>query len=413
MFRFFYTLVLHLYALCMLPKMWKKKYRSNFLQRLGIGFPKIEKTGPLIWIHAVSLGETKAVAPLAWKLKGGAQILLSTTTATGHAEGKKNIPADWHVYLPFDLPYLIRPIVKRVSPDLVILTETDFWYHFQSVAPKVIVVNGKLSARTFARYKKMPIIAKYLLHPIDHFCVQGELYKERFMQLGIPEEKLTVTGNLKLDGHKEQPIERTDNHFVLTLGSTHDPEEKIWIPLLQKLPVKTYLVPRHPERFDEVAKMLQKAGINYGRYSEDASFETCSVILVDAMGVLKKCYQRSDLAFVGGSLTAKVGGHNILEPAFYGVPVLYGPHMQTQPDLVDLMKRYQAGQQVNPEDLLETVSELIDNSKKRFAMGEQGKKLILESAGALDKTYGCIKSRGCSRVSTLSRDGAVVSSLGS
>ncbi len=388
--RFLYTLALHAYVLISLPKLFKKKQRH----RLTYRFPKIEKEGkPIAWIHAVSLGETKAIAPLVEKLKADYRILLSTVTQTGYAEGERSADANWHVYLPFDLPYLIRPIVKRVNPALVVITETDFWFHFQDAAKKagarLVLVNGKISKRSFKRFLKLPWLAKMLFSSFDLLCLQGKLYEERFLALGVPKQKIVVTGNIKLDAHFEEPIISTE--MILTLGSTHDPEERIWIDVLKHFPnLKTYLVPRHPERFDLVAQMLERSGLCYGRASQGADFTTCSVILVDQMGVLKQCYRKSSIAFVGGTLTKRVGGHNILEPCLYAVPVLYGPHLYSQPDLQELMERYKAGIEVSEQNLEQILSHLLEQPGERKRLAEAGARLINESAGALDASFQAI-----------------------
>jgi 3-deoxy-D-manno-octulosonic-acid transferase len=416
LFSLLYDLGLHLYACACLPKIathFRKKYRGSLLQRLGRNFPSIEKQGrKLIWIHAVSLGETKAVAALIKRLKSIENpplILLSTTTHTGHAEGHKSAPmADFHLYLPFDFSYVIRPIIQRTAPDLVLLTETDFWYHFQEAVKKrggkVILINGKISERSFTRFSKLPFFTKRLLGTIDHFYLQGELYRSRFAQLQIPPSKLTITGNLKLDSEIEtEDLSRLKrelgltNQTVLTLGSTHDPEERIWLRALKQLwthfpQLKVMIVPRHPERFSQVAKLLHLEGVKFSQWSQGGTFHTHPILLVDAMGVLRKCYQISDLTFVGGSFTPKIGGHNILEPAFYGKPVLFGPHMHAQPDLLDLVTTHQAGLQLSEETLLSTLHHLLSNPPLYQQLGTNGEKLLSSSRGALDQTFQALQS---------------------
>jgi 3-deoxy-D-manno-octulosonic-acid transferase len=410
-FTCLYNLCLHLYVCISLPSIIRRwgKYKHNLTKRLGKGFPSIAKNGrQLIWIHAVSLGETKAVAPLIKKfkeLKNPPLILLSTTTETGHTEGLKSAPsADFHLFLPFDFNYIIGPIIRRTKPDIVILTETDFWYNFQTAARKngarLIVINGKLSERSTHRLTWMPFLARRLFDPIDHFYLQGELYQKRFAAVGIPLSKLTVIGNIKLDTPLstcdvpalKTKLGLTPQQQILTLGSTHDPEEKIWIEALKQLwldfpELKVLLVPRHPERFDTVAGLLEAAHIPYARWREEGTLKNVRVLLIDAMGVLRDCYQISDIAFVGGSLTPKVGGHNILEPSFYGKPVLFGPHMHTQPDLLDLALSYQAGIQVTVEELIPTLKDLLSHSERRHQIGSNGYTLTTQARGALDKTY--------------------------
>ncbi len=408
-FSLVYDICLHAYILAACLNF--RKYKNIFLKRLGKDFPVIEKKNrPLIWIHAVSVGETKAVAPLIKRLKSTANtpcILLSTVTETGHETGLKSAPeADYHVYLPLDFSYIIRPIMKRVAPDIVILTETDFWFHFQDAAKKsgaeLIVINGKVSERSFNRLLKLPTLRKYLLYPIDHFYVQGELYRSRFEKLGIAPSHLTVTGNLKLDGEIEQEdVSLLKDQLglsgkrVLTLGSTHDPEERLWIDALKQLwlhfpDLKVLIVPRHPERFNEVAHLLESESLSFSRWSDRGTLHGHDILLVDAMGVLRKCYQLSDLAFVGGSFTPKVGGHNILEPSFYGKPVLFGPYMHSQPDFLDLAKAYKAGIQIDSGEIASTVHRLFSSPSEAQELGANGRKLIKESSGALYET--------CSRV---------------
>lgn len=404
-FRIFYGTLLHLIAIPVIFKMFYEmirtgKYRKSFLPKLGFGFPKVEKRNrKLIWIHAVSLGETKAILPLLQKLKNEEScILLSAGTETGYEEGKG--AADYHVYLPFDLGYIIRPIVKRIQPDLILVTETDFWFNFQDAAKKsgarLMLVNGKLSETSLARYKKFPFFAKKLLHPFDLLLLQGRLYADRFRQLGIPNGKVKVTGNLKLDGVQENAVLFTreklqmDQESILTLGSTHDPEEKLWVAALNRIwrevpDLKVFLVPRHPQRFDSIAQLLLDEQIPFHRFSQNPYFGEKRVLLIDVMGLLRSCYQISTLAFVGGSLTKKVGGHNILEPAYYGVPVLFGPFMYGQPDFFDLIKRYQAGICVR-YNLVKEILELLKNGEKRGLMGERGKRMIEESQGSLEET---------------------------
>lgn len=415
-FGLLYDICLHLYVAASLPRVvcnWSK-YKKNYWRRLGGDFPHIEKKGrKLIWIHAVSLGETKAIAPLIKRLKELPQpplVLLSTATETGHAEGLKNVPsADFHVFLPLDISYLIYPITKRVAPDVVILTETDFWYHFQKAAKQLgaqlYLINGKISERTFRRLSKFPLLTKRLLNPIDHFYLQGEIYRARFEQLKIHPSKLTVTGNIKLDTE----IEKCDlsalkkrlglrDEPVLTLGSTHDPEEALWITALKQLwhdfpTLKVLIVPRHPERFLEVAKLLHAQQIPFSRWSEGGTLNSTQVLLVDAMGVLRTCYQISTLTFVGGSFTPKVGGHNILEPAFYGKPVLFGPHMHSQPDLLDLVNTYRSGLQINPKSIVATLKNLLTNKTLCDQLGFQGLTLTQASRGSLDYTFSLLQKR--------------------
>lgn len=422
-FSILYEMILWLLALLMLPKLIydyfiQNKYKQSIARRLGFNFPLISKgTRPLVWIHAVSVGETKAITPLVKTLRAQLNnpvIVISNITETGHAEAKRSIPlADYHVYLPIDLRFIIRPIIKRAAPDLVILSETDFWYNFLKGAKDsgavVAVVNGKISERSFNRFKKTPYFSKKLFSYVNLFCIQSKHYHERFKALGIEPNKLEVTGNLKFDDEyprltKEQhetwkrQFQITTQNQIVVVGSSHDPEEKLILEQMalvwkEKPHVKLLIVPRHPERFNTVAVLLEKENIPYLRFSQlENGSKNAKVILVDAMGLLRKCYQLADLAIVAGSYTPRVGGHNILEPSWYGVPVIYGPHMHSQPELVELMEDYEAGFQVPLDNLGEKIIELLQDSAQRKRMGEQGLRMFQDINGATQKTWNVLQT---------------------
>lgn len=420
-FQIIYEAGLILLWTALLPKFLyqlivKKKYRKSFLQRFGKGFPSIRKDNhPLIWIHAVSLGETKAVCSLAKMLKNGdysPTLIFSTATETGYSEACRTIGADYCVYLPFDFGWIIKPLIKRLKPDLVVLCESDFWYNFLSSAKQagatVAVVNGKLSMRSTERFCRFPFFSNKLFHSIDLFCVQSSLYAKRFERIGIPTQKISVTGNMKFDGdytrlshleltswRSELGIAETDP--VIVIGSSHHPEESELITALSKAwqahpNLKVLIVPRHPERFNEVAGVLQKFNLDFHRLSQKLLKTSAPpIILVDAMGLLRKCYQLATLAIVAGSYTQNVGGHNILEPACFGIPVIFGPHMYSQPDLVHLILEYKAGFQTPLDQISSTVLQLLNNNEQRRILGEAGLNLAKDLKGATQKTFDYLK----------------------
>lgn len=401
-----YDLILFLVALLSFPAflynwVFHKKYRNSLTMRLGFGLPKIDKgTRSLIWIHAVSMGETKAVAKLAKRLKARGDnpvLVISTVTETGFAEAKRAISeADYHLFLPFDFNGMIQPLVKMARPDLVILCETDFWYHFlkcsKAMGAKIVLVNGKLSEKSLKRFKMIPWFSQKLFSLIDLFCLQSEHYRARFEHLGISAEKMVVTGNLKLDSDVPRMDSQALAHWKITLGinphdkilvvgSSHDPEEKLILDVIkkvwEKVPQLTVLfVPRHPERFREVAELIQKETSHKKR-----------LILIDQMGQLMKCYQLADLAIVCGSFTSRVGGHNIIEPSWYGVPVLFGPFLHSQPELLELSLRYGAGFQVLEEQLEDKIVQILQDNEMRSVMGEAGLRLVSDLAGTTERTF--------------------------
>lgn len=418
MFFVIYELALHLLALFTLPIMLyrfvaKKRYRKSFALRFGKGYPEIEKKGRFcIWVHAVSVGETKAVAPLVKMMREShpeALIVISSITETGHAEAKKSIPvADHFVYLPFDFSYVVKPIIRKAQPDLVILCETDFWVNFQReskrIGARLVLVNGKISEKSLRRHHLLPWISCHLFNDIDLFCVQSPLHKERFEQAGVPSQKIISTGNLKLDDEypfmskkdKQQWMERLGiqpEDKVLVVGSTHSPEEKLILSSLQEVQaihptLKVILAPRHPERCSEVEGILKKKGLPYIPFTRiDEKKGNERVVLVDVIGQLRKCYQIADLAIVAGSYTEKVGGHNILEPSWYGVPVICGPHMHSQRDFLDLFKEYEVGVQTKKNNITKEILTLMADQGKRESMGRAGKNAINSAKGATNRTW--------------------------
>lgn len=409
---FLYNSLLLFLALLYSPKafyyyFFKGKYKKSLLQRFGGHFPNVDKKNkPLLWVHAVSVGETRAVIRLCKSLSAKYTLLISSTTETGQMEAKRSLPfADYHVFLPFDLSFIIRPIVKRVMPDLVILTETDFWFHFLKAAKengaKTMLVNGKISEQSTKRLKFFPFFTKRLFSLVDFFCLQNALYKERFLSLGVPSSKIEVTGNLKFDDEKnplndealfswKKRLGITPKTKVLVIGSTHPLEETLLLDALSEVldlqpDLKIILVPRHPERFDAVEKELHLKKQPFCRFSTK---EECSerIVLLDAMGVLRACYQVADLAIVAGSFTEKVGGHNILEPILYGVPVLFGPHMFGQPDLLRLVLDYKAGIQLDHSQLSTSVNDLLNQPEMKMALITAGAKLMKETWGSTEKS---------------------------
>ncbi len=396
MFNFAYAVALHFYALARIFRCrWKTLGR-----RLGFGFPKVE--GPVIWVHAVSMGEVRAIAPLVRALKERHRVLVSTVTETGYAEIGRSLPeVDYAVYLPFDFPYVIGPIMRRVAPSLVIVCETDLWYNFLRYADApVVLVNGKISKRSFERFSRFGLVCKRLLGQIDFFCVQDQTYRDRFSRLGIPDEKFCVTGNLKFDALIDATptaleMERGSGPVVV-LGSTHDPEEekllKALKPVWKEFPeMRVWVVPRHPQRFQRVARLLRELEIPFHRYSEGGDER---VVLLDAVGVLRAAYAQADVAIVAGSFTSRVGGHNILEPLLYDVPLLFGPHMKNQPELERAVLEMGAGRQIELEEVGPEVLRLLCDASQGEVMAKAGRELLTGLRGATDRTLEFLREKG-------------------
>jgi len=416
MFSLLYDLALLLLFLCSAPKwIWQRltlgKHKESLKARLGFDLPTFSprKGQKVIWIHTISMGETRAIIPLFKLLKThfpDAAIVLSTTTETGQAEAKRSMPkASAHFYLPLDFSWTMRRLYKRLNPSLLLLCESDFWYNLLKIGKErgvpIALVNGKLSERSCRRFQKVPFFTRRLFSCFDTLCVQNTLYQDRFLSLGISPEKIHVTGNLKLDVIPKKgqttlpPFKTSPDDLLLVIGSTHAPEEE-WIlsalePVWEKFPqLKVLIVPRHPERFDAVAELFEKKGIPFGRLSDKKNLHE-RLILIDAMGVLNACYENADLAFVGGSFVSHVGGHNIFEPVLFGVPVLFGPHMHSQQELRELILSAGAGKEVTREEFSSALLNFLTNPSLRRQYSKACHALVESVQGATERTFEILK----------------------
>ncbi len=367
-----YNIGLFLLFLIYLPQALYKRLRYGKYQS-KFSLPTVPPADkPIIWIHACSAGETKAASTLAPHLKDYT-LVISSTTESGHAMAKQLIPAHAHFLLPFDFPWLMAKLAKRISSAALILVESDCWLnllHFVK-CPKFLV-SGVLSERSFKRYKLLPSFARAVYSHFLFIGVQNPVYQERFSALGI---QTTVTGNLKFD----LPVPPSSpEDFAITIGSTHGGEEEAILaelqPLLNAHPtLKLYIVPRHPERFEQVK----------------AQFSTPRTTVITEMGVLQSYYARSKLAIVGGSFVGNIGGHNILEPIFQHIPVIFGPQMHSQAELVELSKG--AGQQVELSQLRAAVEKCLTDQGHYQMLCKAASDLHASLSGVAKKTLSMIQ----------------------
>ncbi|HSX03431.1 MAG TPA: 3-deoxy-D-manno-octulosonic acid transferase [Rhabdochlamydiaceae bacterium] len=423
MSSFFYNLALFILGLAAAPKLlWnlvkKGKYRSSLRARFGFNLPKIpsEKKGPVIWLHAISVGESKAIAPLfqaiAKKIPH-ATIFISSITETGHEEAKRCLKgADGYFFLPLDFSWVIKKTMKQLRPDFLILAEGDFWYELlkqtKKRGGKCLLVNGKISERSSQRFIKASFFSKRLFSLLDALCVQSFRYAERFISLGIEKQKISITGNLKLDANpplltieeknrlrKELQIASEDR--VIVIGSTHTGEEELLLkalkPLWQTIPqLKILIAPRHPERFSTIAEYLSALGYPVISYTKRAHQKDEKVMIIDTMGLLQSLYQLADVAIVAGSFVEGIGGHNIFEPIQFGIPTLFGEHMESQLDLVNLVRDCKAGIQVSHSNLLNTILELLQNPGKHAQLAAAAAQSAREARGATGRTLQILES---------------------
>jgi 3-deoxy-D-manno-octulosonic-acid transferase len=410
-YRLFYLIAF----VTVLPTLWWKRVsrgkKEHIRRRL---FPKIRYpvpgAGPLVWVHAVSVGEVYAVAPVVKALlraKPMFRIIVSTVTQTGHEAARKAIPeAETFVYLPFDFRFSIRRALQIGTPAFVIFSEGDLWpmflYEVKSRGAGVAVVNGKISDRTASCFQRVGIIGKWLYSFVDVFCLQNQGFYDRYKELGVDPSVLHVTGSTKADitfpllSSEEKQALRRDlglqgKDRLIVLGSTHSPEEakltEALLPVLHAFPdVKIVIVPRHPERYSEVYHLTKDKDALTTLYSTYDGLSQWNIMVIDKLGILTKLYQLAEIAVVCGSFTDRVGGHNILEPAAVEVPVFVGPHMQSQPALFQSAQAAGAITQVSYDTIGAEVKRLLTDEKIRKKAASEALHWSDELRGATERT---------------------------
>ena len=395
------------------------KYVGSIAQRLGYLPVSFNLDGDeSIWVHAVSVGEVLSARPLISELRAShpkLRLFLSTTTLTGQQLARRSVPdVDAVFYFPFDWTVTARRTLNVVRPRLFVMTETEIWPNLlrecKRRGVKTLMVNGRISYRSFPRYRLVRPFMKRVLADIDRFCVQGEETSRRLIELGADPARIIVTGSLKFDSLESSPIpgrgrERVLRFFrvapgrpVIIAGSTLKGEEEPVIRAFNRVRaagVNALLViaARHPERFDEVERLCRHEGLTVVRRSElpiDAEPRADAVVL-DTIGELAQLYQIATVVFVGGSLVP-AGGHNILEPALYGKPVVFGPHMQNFGEIAETFLTNGAAIQVRTAgELEETMLSLIGDPVRRARVGAAARALVESNRGARDRTLVVIR----------------------
>ncbi len=387
--------------------------RGYWRERIGLlprCFPNQPESGA-IWIHAVSVGETLAVAGLIAEIRRrfpSRPVYLSHVTPTGRRAGEARIPGvAGRFFLPLDWKWAAQRIFERLRPVMLILAETELWPNLLSAARErgtpVMIVNARLSERSLRGYRRFAFFFRRSLAGIGHVFAQTERDAARFRELGIPEHRITVAGNLKSDMNTPQSndlarqarcaLEESGRGPVLVAGSTMRGEElfvlRAWDAIRERCP-RAFLVlaPRHPERFEEVARLLGDERRSFVRRTalDLAGFDhqlcESDILLLNTIGELAGVYQLADAAFVGGSLVA-TGGHNPLEPAFWAKPVIFGTHMDAFRDIAEAFVAASAAFQVgNADELAARAVELFTNPALRQTMGARAQQLLHSSAGA-------------------------------
>jgi 3-deoxy-D-manno-octulosonic-acid transferase len=426
-----YSLCYTLAFLALLPyfayqAVFNRKYLGNLRGRLWLK-PELatDTSKPAIWLHAVSVGETLAAKPLIAALRKrfpNHRLIVSTTTMTGQAVARERVmEADGVCYFPFDWKFTVRRALDVIQPRVVILMESELWLNLLDECSErripIVVVNGRISDRSFPRSQKFGFFVRRLYGLVTRFLMQSRIDAERAVKLGAPAERVSVSGNLKYDigGTEESPklaetsrqLEATfalADSLLIVAGSTSQDEEQTLLEAFGQLRksdalrnVRLLIAPRHPERFGAVAELLAASGVNFSRRSAATeSAGDAQVILLDSIGELAAIYRFASVVFVGGSLVP-VGGHNILEPALFAKPIVVGPHMRNFREITKEFLRREALIQLRETDANEQVqelsrifAELLNDQDRARQLGANARQAIEDNRGATAQTVSAI-----------------------
>lgn len=400
------------------------KYTAGFWQRLGF-LPDFETDGrKVLWLHCVSVGETNAARPLVSEIIENFPeylLVVSTTTKTGQELARKifNDQAKMVFYFPLDWKFVVRRVLRKVRPDIVLLMETELWFNFLRQTSKsgarIAVVNGRISEKSFRRYTHIKKTMRRVLHYIDLALMQTRGDAKRLIELGIRSSKVKVTGNVKFDQSFEENdlterfrarFDVSENSPVIVAASTHAPEESlvlqafrdVWKHSPERLP-RLVIAPRHPERFEEVSELIKKSGFDWVRRSEAESTrdKTAEIILLDSIGELRAVYPLAEIVFVGGSLIPH-GGQSVLEPALARNAIVTGFYTMNFADVVKEFLRQEALVQLPrleekqiPGKLAEVFRELLQNAEKRRKLSVNAVGVMQENRGASRRTIENLK----------------------
>ena len=422
MLRLFYTVSFYFLTPFLLLRTLLRAIRvgqhgSRWYQRFGF-IPKISSHRQVVWIHCVSVGETLAAVPLIKKIQTDYpdRILVVTTTTLTGSERVKSIFSDdvYHVYAPYDLPCAVRCFLKQTHPSLVIIMETELWpnmIHYCSHGNiPVVIANARMSNKSLKGYKRFPRFTESMLKKISYVVAQYDNDGKNFLELGLPESKLMIAGNIKFDSSLESDLVKKASKLkahwshagqrkIFLAASTHFGEDEIILEAYKQIKIThpdllLIIVPRHPERFNSVAELLSRHKLSFVRRSTNPKITISDQILLgDTMGELILFYGLCDVTFVGGSLVP-VGGHSLIEPAIWGAPIISGPFLHNFLDVSKLLRNAE-GMSIceDSTSIATTVSEILKDTNKSKRMGNAAKLIADSNRGALEKITKVIDSK--------------------
>jgi 3-deoxy-D-manno-octulosonic-acid transferase len=391
------------------------KYREGLGNRLGIVPPHLRSLAaagkPVIWVHAVSVGEILAVAGLIQEMRkrfADYAIAISTTTSTGHKLAGDRFGPENVFFFPLDLSFAVQRYMRLLRPRLVVIAETEFWPNFLRAArlsgAAVAVVNARISDRSYPRYRKFASLLRIVLRGVDRFLAQTEEDARRLVGIGAEQDRVQMAGNLKFDAAAPAAkpevaqllarLQEISAGPVVVIGSTVEGEEQMLLATLRAIIERhpralVILAPRHKERFDAVAELLNNCGVPFTRRSHPEwprNVTSGSILLLDTIGELASIYSLAHVAFVGGSLAPR-GGHNILEPAGFGLPIIVGPHTE---NFRDIVQRFADGSGVlvvrDQHEFQSALLRLLSDPVERKQLGERALEVLKANQGATERT---------------------------
>ncbi len=421
-----YSLLFSIGLVFMAPYyLWRYKgkadFRTYWRERLGFLPPRFrrsarERNPGAIWVHAVSVGETLAVVELVRELQqrySGRKIFISHVTPAGREAGEKRLPGlAGRFYLPLDWAWCVRRTLRCVRPDLLMIAETELWPNLLCAAhefrSRVVLVNARLSDRSFRGYRLFRPFFRRVLDNIDCIFAQTPRDAERFRQLDARPERVLVTGNMKFDGNPPQlgplptrlkkVLEVAHRSPIMVAASTMPREEPLLLRAWQEIRSRhpralLILAPRHPDRFEQVAELLgdqrrsfvRRTALETDEQELASQLASPEILLLNTIGELAGIFDVADVVFMGGSLVP-TGGHNLLEPAYWSKPIVFGPHMENFRDAVELFLGARAAVQVqSPAELVAEALRLFESAARRRELGERAKQVLQEESGATQR----------------------------
>ncbi len=440
-----YSLILTVAFLALLPyfayhALMSRKYIAGFWQRMGWLPRSLESGGqPTIWLHAVSVGEALAALPIAEAIRfrfPDHRLIVSTTTTTGQSVAQSRIRcADGFFYFPFDWKFAAARALHIIKPGIVVLMESELWPRFVRLCSEssipIVVANGRISDRSFRRTRRIGFFMRGVYSDVSHFAMQSEASAERAVLLGAHRDRVSVCGNTKYDIDANHPSDAAgmlalgralglEDSTLIIAGSTTDGEEELVLDAFRQLRIlrpdrkaRLLLAPRHPERFDQVVQQIERSGftcirrsaINAGRHRVEPS--KAEVILLDSVGELATLFRFATAVFIGGSLVPR-GGHNILEPAIYGKPIIVGPYTSNFEEITREFLGRDALVQLNrveprqlAADLTEELRIILDDENRAKALGDNALAALNSKRGASNRVVSILGELMLSRTQRL------------